>query len=35
MQLFFGGGCAGTYAAVIINNNEFEHMHVFDLGLYK
>lgn len=31
----FLGGCAGTYAAVIINNNEFEHMHVFDLGLYK
>lgn len=34
-KCFLGGGCAGTYAAVIMNNFEFEHTHIFDLGFYE
>lgn len=34
-KCFLGGGCAGTYAAVIMNNFKFEYTHIFDLGFYE
>ena len=32
---FIGGACAGTYAAVIMNDFRYEYRYVFDLGYYE
>lgn len=29
------GGCAGTYAALIMNNQNYKHTFIWDLGVYK
>lgn len=32
---FIGGACAGTYAAIIMNNEKYEDSFIWNLGLYK
>lgn len=29
-----GGNCGGSMAALFMNNNQYEHVHIFNLGLY-
>ena len=31
---FIGGACAGTYAAIIMNNSNYDFKYVYDLGYY-
>lgn len=34
-KALIAGNCGGTCAAVFLNDNKYEHCHVFDLGLYS